>query len=209
MSVDLWLLYAITCIGLTLTPGPNGLLALSHGVIHGLRRSVFTIIGGCVGFVVLIAVSMAGMSALLSASQLAFVLAKWIGAGYLVYLGFKIWRSAPPRPVITHDADIDIAPASALLRQGFLVAVSNPKGIIFFAALLPQFVDPQASHLIQFLILAATFAGIEFLYEISLAGSAQKLTPWLGRTGVGRWFNRITGATFIGIGGFLATVSRN
>ncbi|MCM5571170.1 LysE family translocator [Burkholderiaceae bacterium FT117] len=208
MSLDLWLVYCAAAVGLSLTPGPNGLLSLTHGVRFGLRRTVFTALGGVTGFTVLIAASLAGLGALLAASEQAFTVAKWAGAGYLVYLGIRTWRSpaAAFTPGDGRGAPGDFGPAR-LFNEGFLVAVSNPKALIFFAAFLPQFMQPGASYLAQLAVLGGTFAVVEFVYELMLAGLAQRIAPWLARNG--RWFNRITGATFVGIGGMLAATQRS
>ena len=93
MSLELWLVYCAAAIGLSLTPGPNGLLSLTHGACFGVRSTVYTVLGGAVGFFLVIAASLAGMGALLAASERAFTIAKWIGAAYLVYLGVKVWRA--------------------------------------------------------------------------------------------------------------------
>jgi len=207
MSFDVWMLYAAAAVGLSLTPGPNGLLSLTNGMRYGLRRTFFTVIGGCIGFLVLIAASMAGMGALLATSETAFVFAKWVGAAYLIYLGIKTWSAPAPQVQDCHTNSTDEQTAFRLFGQGFLVAVSNPKGLIFFAAFLPQFFDPQAYWLLQFLILGGTFVTVEFIYELTLAGAAQRIAPWLGKHG--RWFNRAAGATFVGIGGVLTTINRN
>jgi threonine/homoserine/homoserine lactone efflux protein len=96
--------------------------------------------------------------------------------------------------------------AARLFREGFLVAVSNPKALIFFAAFLPQFMVPGVAFGTQLLVLGGTFVVVEILYELLLAGLAQRIAPWLGRHG--RWFNRSAGATFVGIGVALAGTSR-
>lgn len=210
MSFEIWFLYLFAIIGLSLTPGPNGLLALSHGALHGVRKSIFTITGGVLGFILLMAISMAGMGALLIASQEGFMIAKWIGAVYLVYLGIKTWRSPPPNVRQAEQEETKKAKSNfALLSQGFFVAISNPKVIIFFAAFLPQFIDTSAPKLLQFAIMAITFAVSEFFVELFLASSAQKLIPWLSKGRVGTWFNRVTGTIFISMGGILATVNKN
>lgn len=208
MTLEHWLVYLVAAIGLSLTPGPNGLLALTHGMRFGLRRSVATLLGGVAGFLVLIAVSMIGLGALLAASEQAFTIAKWVGAAYLVYLGIKTWRA----PVVGGGATADARtaeqePAYALFSQGFLVATSNPKALIFFAAFLPQFMVPGVGWLVQFVILGGTFALVEFIYEMALAGAAHRVAPWLHRHG--RLVNRAAGTTFVGIGGVLATVNRS
>ncbi|WP_372400343.1 LysE family translocator [Azospirillum sp. HJ39] len=207
MTLEIWIVYVIAAVGLSVTPGPNGLLSLTHGVRFGFARTVFTVLGGVCGFLVLVAASLAGMGALLATSETAFTIAKWLGAAYLVYLGFRLWRA--PAAAVGTDAAAEAGGRTAPLRlfaEGFLVAVSNPKALIFFAAFLPQFMVPGASFWLQFAVLGGTFAFTEFCYELVLAGTAQRIAPWLSRHG--RWFNRVTGGTFVGIGGLMATVSR-
>jgi threonine/homoserine/homoserine lactone efflux protein len=207
MSIELWLLYLVASVGLSLTPGPNGLLALTHGACFGLRRSVGTVLGGAAGFLLLIAASLAGLGALLAASEQAFTVAKWIGAAYLVYLGIKVWRS--PAAIVAVEAgaaEAGGARPSDLFRQGFLVAVSNPKALVFFAAFLPQFIVPGLPYWLQLAVLGGTFVVVEILYELMLAGLAQRIAPWLTRHG--RLFNRIAGGTFVGMGVVLAGAHR-
>jgi threonine/homoserine/homoserine lactone efflux protein len=207
MSLELWLVYCVAAVGLSLTPGPNGLLSLTHGACFGFRPTVATVMGGALGFFLLIAASLAGMGALLAASERAFTITKWVGAAYLVYLGFRIWRA--PSPAIERAASGPGAGAARpwrMFREGFLVAVSNPKALIFFAAFLPQFMTPGVPFPVQLAVLGGTFVLVEIVYELVLAGLAQRIAPWLARHG--RWFNRTAGATFVGIGGALTTVSR-
>jgi threonine/homoserine/homoserine lactone efflux protein len=209
MSLELWLVYLAAAIGLSLTPGPNGLLVLTHGARFGLQSAVWTVLGGALGFLLLIAASLAGMGALLAASETAFTAAKWVGGAYLVYLGIRLWRS--PAPVVAAEAPagsgaLDAAPSLRLFGDGLFVAVSNPKALLFFAAFLPQFMVPGASFASQLLLLGGTFVLVEVVYELVLAGLAGRIAPWLGRHG--RTFNRTAGGTFIGIGAALATTSR-
>jgi threonine/homoserine/homoserine lactone efflux protein len=207
MSIELWVVYFMAAVGLSLTPGPNGLLALTHGAKFGFRAATFTVLGGAAGFFILIAVSLAGMGALLLASETAFTAAKLAGAAYLVYLGVQLWRS--PAPVVAPVASGAGRPGASVFRsfaEGFLVAVSNPKGIVFFAALLPQFMTPGASYLLQLTVLGGTFVVVEIIYELLLAGLAHRIAPWLSK--YGRAFNKVTGGTFVGIGAMLASASR-
>ena len=92
MQFETWLVYVLAVIGLSLSPGPNGLLALSHGALYGRRMALYTIIGGCLGFVMVIAVSMFGIGALLKSSLFWLSVLKWVGGAYLVWLGIQIWR---------------------------------------------------------------------------------------------------------------------
>lgn len=199
MELHAWLLYLVTAIGLSLSPGPNGLLALTHGALHGRRKTVFTVLGGSVGFVTIIALSMFGIGALLRASLLWLTVLKLAGGLYLIWLGVQVWR-APPIGVGAAQA---AQPRSgwSLFRQGALSALSNPKGILFFAAFLPQFIDPARSLVVQFLIMAGTFALVEFVTEMLIASAAHRLSAWLAR--VGRSFNRVCGGVFVAIGALL------
>ena len=196
MNLDTWLVYLLAATGLSLSPGPNGLLALTHGALHGPRQAWFTIAGGALGFVTIIALSMFGIGALLQASLVWLAVLKWVGGAYLVWLGVQVWR-APPVAVDPGAARRQ-RHGRSLFRQGALSAVTNPKGILFFAAFLPQFIDPAQSLLVQFAIMAATFAVIEIVTEAVIAHTAHRITPWLAR--VGRRFNQVCGGVFIAIG---------
>jgi threonine/homoserine/homoserine lactone efflux protein len=207
MSLELWLIYCVAAVGLSLTPGPNGLLSLTHGACFGFRPTIATVLGGALGFFILIAASLAGMGTLLAASEKAFTIAKWIGAAYLVYLGVRVWRApAPAIAVAAPEAGPREARRLRMFNQGFLVAVSNPKALIFFAAFLPQFMAPGVPYAVQLAVFGGTFVVVEIVYELLLAVMAQRIAPWLARHG--RWFNRAAGVTFVGIGAALTTASR-
>lgn len=196
MSLEAWLVYLAAATGLSLSPGPNGLLALTHGALYGWRRTLFTVAGGAVGFVVLIALSMFGIGALLQASAGWLTVLKWVGGAYLVWLGVQVWR-APP---IGLAPGIDTGPRSggSMFRQGALSALTNPKGLLFFAAFLPQFIDPARGLVVQFAVMAGTFAVVEIVTEVLIAGMAHRVSPWLAR--VGRRFNQVCGGVFAAIG---------
>jgi homoserine/homoserine lactone efflux protein len=196
MSLETWLLYLLAAVGLSVSPGPNSLLALTHGALHGWRAALATIAGGSVGFVTLIALSLFGIGALLQAWPVGLTALKWVGGAYLAGLGIQVWRSPPIR------LDLGMAPdavsAWALWRQGALAALTNPKGLLFFAAFLPQFIDPRRDLVTQFVLMAGTFAAVEFATEWALAITAHRFSGWLGRAG--RTFNRACGALFLCIG---------
>jgi homoserine/homoserine lactone efflux protein len=196
MSLNTWLVYLVAAIGLSLSPGPNGLLALTHGALHGRRLTLFTIAGGALGFVLVIALSMFGIGALLKSSLVWLQVMKWLGGAYLVWLGIQVWRSAPMGEALAQTATA--RSGASLFRQGLLSAVTNPKGILFFAAFLPQFIDPTRSLWLQFLLMAGTFALVEIATELFIASAAHRIRPWLQR--VGKHFNRACGGVFMAIG---------
>jgi homoserine/homoserine lactone efflux protein len=191
-----WVLYAAAAVGLSLTPGPNGLLALTHGALFGTRKTLATIVGGLLGFAAVIGMSMFGIGALLQASADLLTVLKWVGGAYLVWLGIQVWRSEP-LGVGTSSGRAE-SNSAQLFSQGFLSAITNPKGILFFVAFLPQFIDPNRSLFVQFLFMAATFVFVEFWYELTVASLADRIQPWLRR--VGKNFNRVFGSVFMAIG---------
>ncbi|MEO8144769.1 MAG: LysE family transporter [Betaproteobacteria bacterium] len=199
MNLDTWLIYLLAATGLSLSPGPNGLLALTHGALHGRRKALFTVFGGAFGFITVVALSMLGIGALLQASLVWLLVMKWVGGAYLIWLGIQVWR-APP---IGFEVRATAEPRGgwSMFRQGALSALTNPKALLFFAAFLPQFIDPERSLLVQFVIMAATFAVIEIATEIFIASMAHRISPWLAR--VGRRFNQACGGMFMAIGAAL------
>ena len=196
MDPNTWLIYTLAAVGLSLSPGPNGLLALTHGALHGRHKAMYTILGGATGFVTIVALSMFGIGALLQTSLIWLMVLKWVGGAYLVWLGIQVWRSPP----IGLDVQGSALPRAgwSMFRQGALSALTNPKGILFFAAFLPQFIDPARSLLTQFFIMAGTFAVIEIITELLIASTAHRVSPWLQR--VGRRFNQACGGVFMAIG---------
>ena len=199
MRLDNWLIYLLAAIGLSLSPGPNGLLALTHGALHGRGKALYTIFGGAVGFVTIIALSMFGIGALLKTSLAWLTVMKWLGGAYLVWLGIQVWRSPPL--ALELDTGVEPRPGWSLFQQGALSALTNPKALLFFTAFLPQFIDPARSLFVQFLVMAGTFAVTEIVTEILIASMAWRISPWLKR--VGRRFNQACGGLFVLIGAAL------
>ena len=196
MDLHTWLIYFLAATGLSLSPGPNGLLALTHGALHGRRKAMYTITGGALGFVIVITLSMFGIGALLQTSLVWLTVLKWAGGAYLIWLGIQVWRSPP----LSLDATGSSEPRAgwSMFQQGALSAITNPKAILFFAAFLPQFLDPHRSLFLQFFVMAVTFAAIEIATEFFIASMANRISPWLRR--VGKRFNQLCGGVFIAIG---------
>lgn len=196
MELGTWLLYTAAALGLSLTPGPNGLLALTHGALYGVRKTAFTIAGGAVGFTTIIAASLFGIGALLAASAELLLILKWIGGAYLVWLGIQVWRS----PAIggLPSEGVAVVTATRVFRQGLFAAISNPKGILFFVAFLPQFMVTDSPFLLQFVIMAATFVGIEIITETVIAVTSERVQPFLAK--FGKRVNRVFGGMFVAIG---------
>jgi homoserine/homoserine lactone efflux protein len=196
MDISNWLIYFLAVLGLTFTPGPNGLLALTHGAIYGSKKTIATILGGSLGFATVIGLSMFGIGALLAASAQLLIVMKFVGGAYLIWLGIQVWRS--PSLGESKTAVSTNVSSFSLFRQGALAALTNPKGILFFVAFLPQFIDPAISLLTQFVVMASTFVIIEFIYEYAVASLANKIKPFLAK--FGKKVNRVFGGIFMFIG---------
>lgn len=212
MSLQTWWLYVVTVFFVSATPGPNMLLVMTHGARHGLRASLGTMAGCMTALIAMMSVSAAGLGAVLKAWPMLFDTLRYVGAAYLVYLGYKSWRS----PVNAQDEAAKLAtPAlvadssfGKLFKSGFLVAASNPKAILFAAAFLPQFIDPTAAKLPQFSILLGTFAVIEMSWYMVYATGGLRIAPYLREARVLKAFNRISGGVFMGFGALMAAVHR-
>jgi threonine/homoserine/homoserine lactone efflux protein len=208
MSLESWLLYVVTVFFVSATPGPNMLLAMTHGIQYGLRRALVTSLGLMSGLGIIMAASSAGLGALLAASGEAFAIMKYAGAAYLIYLGVKVWRAEPQAVEALAAGGESRATPAALFRTGVFVSLSNPKAFVFFAALFPQFLDAGRPQAPQFLVLVATFVVIESAWQVIYAGGGAKLARWLNTESRLRLVNRLSGGAFIGAGLLLTAVSR-
>jgi threonine/homoserine/homoserine lactone efflux protein len=209
MSLHTWWLYVATVFVIAAIPGPNMLLVMTHGARHGLRRSSATMAGCLSALLVMLSVSAAGLGVFLEAWPAMFNALRLIGAAYLVYLGVKAWRAKADAPAGAAADDTAEKPArspAALFRNGFLVASSNPKAILFAAALLPQFINASTPKLPQFGILVATFAVIEVSWYLVYAGFGLRIGATLKSHSVAKAFNRLTGGLFVGFGAMMALV---
>lgn len=206
MSLNVWLAYLTAVFFISGTPGPNMLLAMTHGIHHGLEKTFSTMLGLLAGLAVILSVSLGGLGAVLLASSHAFELIKYVGAIYLIYLGIKTWRAADG--TLETDGRPDADSAWARFRIGVLVALSNPKAILFGVAFFPQFLDPQQAMAPQASILLLSFIVIETGWMCVYAGGGAKLAQWLRQGTRMRWFNRLSGGAFVGAGVLLGTFRR-
>jgi len=206
MSVNIWLAYVAAVFVISGTPGPNMLLSLTHGIHHGLARTASTMAGLLSGLAIILSVSIGGLGAVLVASATAFEVIKYAGAGYLVYLGIRVWRTAATR-LVTESRPL-AATGWARYRTGVLVSLSNPKAILFCVAFFPQFIDRRQALAPQASILLITFAVIETCWMLIYAGGGARLAAWLQEGNRMRWFNRASGGVFVGAGVLLGTFRR-
>lgn len=201
MDISRWLVYAAVALVSILSPGPATLLAISNSVMFGLRRVMFSSLGNVIGVLLVSSITMAGLGAVLKSSALLFATLKIIGAGYLIYLGFRQWRSKVN--VFTHAEEISSQPRRTngqLFTQGVMLAVTNPKAILFFTALFPQFLDSDRSLLPQFAILTGTFMLFSFFSLMTYGLLARTTRSWFSIARHAAWFNRVSGGLFMLLG---------
>jgi len=200
MPLSTWLLFCGVALLATFSPGPGVLLAISNAMAVGPRQTVFSSLGNAAGLFIVSGAATAGMGALLAVSASAFLVVKLIGAGYLVYLGIRQWRSAPMQLDATARSPHQPHTAGRLFLQGMGVAVTNPKAILFFTALFPQFLTPGPSLLSQTLLLTATFTALALVSHACYVGLFRSLRRFLAEARHMRLFNRISGGLFVLLG---------
>lgn len=200
-------------VAIALTPGPNNFCALNNGIRQGVVPALVGTCGRVLAFSVFLAVSAVGLGAMLLASEAAFSAVKWVGAAYLFHLGFRAWRSRefsglaqPPEA-----PDGQALPTMAakprtwrlLMRQEFLLGITNPKAIILFAAIFPQFIDPSQPAAPQFAVLGPTYLAAEFVASLVYASGGLQLRRIITSQRAVVRLNKITGSFFMGAAGLL------
>ncbi|ULN49063.1 LysE family transporter [Mycolicibacterium goodii] len=175
----LWLGFLLVSIPVCFSPGAGAIQSMSSGLTHGLLRSYWSIVGQELGLIAQLTVVAVGLGAVVAKSVLAFTVIKVIGVGYLLYLAVRQWRAAGTDLRDT----VHRAPARAgvpLLARGFLVNATNPKALVFYVAVLPPFLAPQAPLLPQYLVIGATFVVVDIVVMSVYAGLAARLLGALG-----------------------------
>ncbi len=207
MTWSTWLALFVACWLISLSPGAGAVSCMAAGMRYGFARAWWNIIGLQLGVMFILVVVAAGLGAMLAASTFAFAVVKWVGVAYLVYLGVQQWR-APASPISTEGADTGNGTPRQLVARGFLVNATNPKGILFMLAVLPQFIDVTRPVAPQYGIAAVTLL---FTDSVVMSGytafAARMLTLLRGEQHV-RWLNRAFGGLFVVAGAVLATFRR-
>ncbi len=206
MTLATWLLYVAAVLVLTVTPGPSVLMCVSTSVNLGARKALIASLGSTTAIVGIMVLSALGLGAVLAASETLFTVLKWLGAAYLAYLGIAALFSSTTE--ITVAGSAGASTRSRLFAQGFLVGASNPKALLFFGALFPQFINPDAAQMPQFLVLGLTFVFFELSWLTVYALLASKAKRWLQQPRRAKLFNRATGVVFLVAAGLLASSKR-
>ncbi|GAB7217058.1 homoserine/homoserine lactone efflux protein [Dickeya oryzae] len=205
MTQDWWLTYLLTTLILSLSPGSGAINTMSTSISHGYRGAVASIAGLQLGLTIHIVLVGIGLGALLSQSVLAFDALKWLGAAYLIWLGIQQWRSAGSLDLQTLANSM---PRRRLFKRAILVNLTNPKSIVFLAALFPQFIIPHQPQAMQYLVLGVTTVVVDVVVMIGYATLARRIAQWLKGPRQLRQLNRTFGSLFILVGALLATARK-
>jgi threonine/homoserine/homoserine lactone efflux protein len=206
MTHTLLLFSVVAFVGIA-TPGPTVLLALTNGSRFGVRASLPGMAGAVLSDFVLISAVAVGLGALLAASEFWFSTIKWVGVAYLAYLGIRLLRSKGTFAVPDKQDASSRVSARAIFLRSLLVAVTNPKGYLFFSAFLPQFIVPTEPQIPQYVALAVTFASIDFVVMLGYALAGAHAIRVLRAKGA-LWLDRVCGGALLALAGSLALYRR-
>jgi homoserine/homoserine lactone efflux protein len=195
MQLHLWLAFIGAAFAISLSPGAGAILSMATGLTHGVRRTYWAILGLQIGLMTQLVLVAVGLGALVASSVLAFTIVKWLGVAYLVYLAISQWRSAE----VDLQAQLSETPETGrwgLVVRGALVNLTNPKGLVFLLAVLPQFVVPTAPLVPQYLTIGTTMVVADLIVMGGYAALAARLMRWMTTARQQRMVNRVFSGLF-------------
>lgn len=203
MSLEIWLALFSAAILISLSPGAGAATAMSYGLNHGVRGAAPAVAGLIAGYGTQLLVVAVGLGGVVAASPSLFMAIKWIGAGYLIWLGITLWRSHTGLKLgLSNSTD-----KRQRFISAYLVNITNPKGIIFLIALVPQFMDPNLPRLPQLLVIAITLLIVDWSVMTGYSGLASRLRYLMQSPKAVRWQNRLSGTALILAGLVLSTAT--
>ena len=205
MTIEWWLAYLLTTVILSLSPGSGAINTMSTGISHGYRGAAASITGLQVGLGLHIVLVGVGLGALFSRSLLAFEVWQSAGAAYLIWPAIHQSRAAGPTVLIPVARAM---PRRRLFQRAVLVNLTNPKSIIFLAALFPQFIIPHQPQALQYLVLGVTTIVFDIVVMIGYATLARRIAVWIKGPHQMKLLNRVFGGLFVAIGALLASARR-
>lgn len=207
MTPASWLLFAATETALSLSPGPAVMLVVACGLAHGWRRSLYATLGILTANALYFAISATGIGSLVAASHDLFTVVRWLGAGYLVYLGL-ITIFGKPSPLSISNLTGRPSSGAAIFRSAVLLQLANPKSLLTFVAILPQFIDPAEPIGLQMAILAATSILPEFFILLAYGLLASRAREWATQPRYARLTDRVAGSLVLLAGILVASINR-
>lgn len=209
MTFTTWITFFFAACLIAVSPGSGAVLSMSHGLSYGIKKTTATILGLQAGLLLVLFIAGAGVGSILLASEFAFNIVKTIGALYLIYLGFSQWRT---RIEVKENIQTTPQAVPTLCKRfllGFLTNATNPKGIIFMVAVLPQFITHNAALLPQLLIMAITMCAIDLVVMHSYAFAAASMQCYFRDARTVKNQNRFFGGVLMAVGAALFFVKRN
>ncbi|MCO8249128.1 LysE family transporter [Comamonas thiooxydans] len=207
MDLHTWFAFFVASWIIAVSPGSGAVLSMSHGLSYGVRKTSATIMGLQLGLLLILLIAGAGVGSLLMASEWAFNAVKIVGAGYLIYLGISQWRSGGS-PLAAQEA-VPEASLKKRVLMGFLTNATNPKGIIFMVAVLPQFMTTSRPLAPQLAILAVTMLAVDTTVMHGYAAGASALRGLMRSARAMRNQNRVFGGLLMAVGTGLFFVQRS
>ncbi len=201
MTFEWWCTYLLTTLILSLSPGSGAINTMTTAISHGYRGTAASIAGLQAGLAIHIVLVGVGLGALFSRSLLAFEVLKWAGAAYLIWLGIQQWRAAGAIDLNTLASS---QPRSRLFKRAVFVNLTNPKSIVFLAALFPQFIAPHQPQAMQYVILGVTTVVVDIIVMIGYAALATRIAGWIKGPRQMKALNRVFGSLFMLVGALLA-----
>lgn len=208
MELSTWLAFFAASWAISISPGAGAVAAMSAGLNHGFRRGYFTTYGLVLGIWTQVVVVGVGLGALVAASSTAFLVIKWLGVAYLVWLGIAQWR-APPTPLVAQaEGGGALASRRVMILRAWMINAVNPKGTVFLLAVVPQFMNLSQPLLPQYLLIAATLGFTDLVVMAGYTALAAKVLGSLKSPAHLRAMNRVFGSLFVVAGSLLALFKR-
>lgn len=200
MNIEFWLLYISIVFMASIIPGPSMLLALTHGIKYGYKKSIGTALGNTLASIIQAIIAISGLSILFTTSGIVFEIIRYIGAIYLIYIGIILFKT-PTQNIsninIKDEMNISIY---SMFKQAFFIAIGNPKAIIFFTALFPQFLSNINTSLFQYILMTIVLGFIAFSCMMIYSIAGDKANIFFRTSTIGKYLNKITGGIFISAG---------
>lgn len=207
MALSTWLAFFAASWAISISPGAGAIAAMSAGLNHGFRRGYFTTFGLILGIWTQVIVVAVGLGALVAASGAAFLVVKWLGVAYLIWLGIAQWR-APPRPMVANADKGAVVTRRSMILRAWMINAVNPKGTVFLLAVVPQFINLSQPLLPQYLIITATLTFTDLVVMAGYTVLASRVLGALKSPAHIRAMNRTFGGLFVLAGSLLAMFKR-
>ncbi|NCI79638.1 LysE family transporter [Acinetobacter kanungonis] len=205
MSFQVWVAFMLACWVISISPGAGAIASMSSGLNYGFRRGYWNALGLQLALLLQIGIVAAGVGVLFATTPWAFLVVKWFGVGYLLYLAYLQWK-APVQSIEIQQEQQATKSIPKLIAYGFLVNMSNPKAIVFLLAVLPQFLDLSQPQWIQYGVMAMTMISIDLMVMAGYTGLAAKVLKLLKSPKQQKYMNRTFAVLFSCAAGLLSLV---